>query len=88
MKKNNYLRAAVDYYNLQLNELTENGDTMKRRRLIYKMIENIDNYRQLGGKYIDTLDLYEPLRMLYNEYDDELIYTPTLEDIEEMRYWV
>lgn len=88
MKKSDFLNNARYYYNMQLEELTKNGDTIKRRDLIYKMIENIKKYRQLGGKYIDTLEIYEPLKWLYDEYYEELIFTPTLEDLQDMKEWI
>lgn len=88
MKKCDYLNNAKHYYNMQEDELTKNGDTLKRREYIHSMCENIKEYRRLGGTYIDTLEIYEPLKYLYDEYYNELIFTPCKEDFEDMREWI
>ena len=87
MKKSEMLKKAIFYYNMQSNELTKNGDTCKRRDLIYKMIGMLNTYEKNGGKSL-SLDIYKPLIELKNEYYEDLIFTPTVEDIHEMKYWL
>ncbi len=87
MKKSEMLKKAVYYYNLQQKELNEHGDTSKRRDLIGEMIGMLNIYEINGGKRL-SLDIYKPLVELKHEYYEELIFTPTIEDLDEMRYWL
>lgn len=67
---------------LQLNkEYSTKGDTMNFRRLIYKCLELYEQYKE----EIKNNKIFEDLK---NYYYEELIFTPTIEDIEEMKYWL
>lgn len=87
MKKQDMLNRAVFYYTMQQDELREHGDTAKRRDYISQMIGMLNIYEVNGGKHLN-LDKYKPLVDLKREYYEELIFTPTIEDLEEMRYWL
>ena len=87
MKKYELLQKAKHYYTMQQMENNEKGDTMKRREYIQFMCEYMRLYKEQGGKHLQ-LEIYQPLNELYNYYYEELIFTPTIEDIQEMKYWL
>lgn len=86
--KSELIRDIISYHTMQQKEQDTNGDTARRRDLIYKMIESVKQYRELGGKRIDELDIFSPIIDLYNYYYEELIFTPCVEDLQEMKYWI
>ena len=83
MEKEKHLKKAIYYYNKQRKELVKNGDTMKRRHLIYKMIEQVKEYKKNNGEKIP-----KRITLLYDEYYEELIFTPCVEDFEDMKEWL
>ena len=87
MRENEILRDIINYHIEQAKELNANGDTARRRDLLYIMTKRVKQYRELGGKRIDELDIFSPIIDLYNYYYEELIFTPCIEDIKEMQYW-
>jgi len=87
MNKSELLKKATHYYFMQNKELHENGDTTKRRNYIYDMIDCMNRYINCGGKYLGR-SIYKPMIELKEEYYEELIFTPTVEDLEEMKYWL
>lgn len=85
--KNELIRDIINYHTEQQKEQDTNGDTARRRDLIYKMAESVKQYRELGGTRIDKLDFFSPIIDLYNYYYEELIFTPCVEDFADMREW-
>ena len=87
MKKNEILERAKTYFCFADTEYRLYGDTNKRREYIWNMIDYMNEYEKNGGKHL-SLDIYKPLLELKKEYYEELIFTPTVEDLEEMKYWI
>ena len=81
------LKNAQYYYNIACKEYQENGDTNKRRDYIRKMIEFLNMYKVNGGKHLDN-ENYLVMKYLEEEYYEELIFAPTIEDLKEMKYWI
>lgn len=74
------------YYTAQQIENNRRGDTDKRRDLILKAL---DSYKQAKEKSEElepqTIADLEELKQFYY---DVLIFTPTIEDMQEMKYWI
>lgn len=87
MNKSDLLKKAFHYFYLSNQEYSKNGDNNKRREYIQSMIDYMKRYENSGGKQL-IFDIYKPLRELKKQYYEELIFTPTVEDLEEMQYWI
>lgn len=84
-KKSEYLSKARYYYNMYNKELEDNGYTIKAEHYIYECIQLYKYYYDNGGRVKIDYDNYI---YLYNYYYDILQFTPTNEDIDEMKYWI
>jgi len=87
INKNDDLLAlynAINYYEEQQKENEKNGDTIKRRDLIFKMIEQVKNIKSMILKDKTPQEIKD----LYNDYFNDLIFTPCKEDLQEMKYWI
>lgn len=84
MKKYEILHKANKYYNMARIEHKENGDTNKRRDYMYKSLTLFEQYYEiLKGKSKFYKEAYKELK----EELEQVSFTPTKEDIEEMKYW-
>lgn len=79
------LKYARIYNARHEKEYNENGDTIKRRNLLHEALQYYIIYYEIGsGKNQQDVGIYDDLKLL----DEELYFQPTIEDIQEMKYWI